>query len=469
MSAAELLGRIAAEAAAKHRCPSIAWGLVEGGVVTASGGVGTLHDGAAPDQHTVYRIASMTKSFTSAAVLSLRDEGALSLDVPVADYAPELAGVRGPAGSAPITLRRLLSMTAGMATDDAWADRHLDMTPDEIDHIYADGPFFARLPDDGYEYSNLGFGMIGRTVLAATGTRVQEHISTRLLGPLGMTSTRWVEPTDLRWARPHRTQDDAIVPDVPHPIGDGEIAPMGGLWTTVADLAKWITWLDAANSDPAGSIGDGPTLSTASRREMQRMHTYVGVTTLADRTSPAGYGFGLNLRDDADLGMVIAHSGGLPGYGTNMRWLKGRSVGVIALANTTYAPMGALTLQMLVEMYGAGLTPPAPTMPAPVLERAAHRLVALLNDWTDEAASALFADNVVLDDAFERRAAEAKALVERHGPIRVLDVRPDSWARGTVRVQANGNPFTITLEVAPLPAPTEGFVQYYSVREPRLG
>ena len=220
MSAAELLGRIAAEAAAKHRCPSIAWGLVEGGVVTASGGVGTLHDGAAPDQHTVYRIASMTKSFTSAAVLSLRDEGALSLDVPVADYAPELAGVRGPAGSAPITLRRLLSMTAGMATDDAWADRHLDMTPDEIDHIYADGPFFARLPDDGYEYSNLGFGMIGRTVLAATGTRVQEHISTRLLGPLGMTSTRWVEPTDLRWARPHRTQDDAIVPDVPHPIGE---------------------------------------------------------------------------------------------------------------------------------------------------------------------------------------------------------------------------------------------------------
>ena len=107
MSAAELLGRIAAEAATRHRCPSIAWGLVEGGVVTASGGVGTLHDGSAPDQHTVYRIASMTKSFTSAAVLSLRDEGALSLDVPVADYAPELAGVRGPTGSAPITLRQI--------------------------------------------------------------------------------------------------------------------------------------------------------------------------------------------------------------------------------------------------------------------------------------------------------------------------------------------------------------------------
>lgn len=464
MSAAELLGRLAAEAATTHRCPSIAWGLVQGGTLVASGGVGELHDGAAPDEHSVYRIASMTKSFTSAAVLALRDEGRLSLEVPVAEYAPELAGVRGPEGSAPITLRRLLSMTAGMATDDAWADRHLDMTPEEIDRIYAAGPFFARLPDDGYEYSNLGFGMIGRTVLAATGTRVQEHVSTRLLGPLGMSSTRWVEPHDLRWARPHRTQDGAIVPDLPHPIGDGEIAPMGGLWTTVADLTKWVSWLDSANSEPTAPMGDGPTLSTASRREMQRMNTYVGVTTLAGRTSPAGYGFGLNLRDDADLGMVIAHSGGLPGYGTNMRWLKGRGVGVIALANTTYAPMGALTLQMLAEMHREGLLPPRPSVVAPELEAAAHRLVALLNEWDHEAAAALFSDNVVLDDVFDRRAAEAGRLVERHGPLRVLGVRAAAWGHGTIDVQGSGQAFTIGVELAPLAS--GAFVQLYNVHEP---
>ncbi len=466
MSAADLLGRLAVEAAAEHHCPSIAWGLVGDGALVAHGGVGTLHDGAAPDQHTVYRIASMTKSFTSAAVLSLRDEGALSLDVPVAEYAPELAGVKGPPGSAPITLRRLLSMTAGMATDDAWADRHLDMTPDEIDRIYAAGPFFARLPDDGYEYSNLGFGMIGRTVLAVTGRRVQDHVSERLLAPLGMTNTRWVEPHDLRWARPHRTQDDAIVPDLPHPIGDGEIAPMGGLWTTVADLAKWVAWLDSANSDPAGEVGPAR-LSTALRREMQRMHTYVGVTTLAGRTSPAGYGFGLNLRDDADLGMVIAHSGGLPGYGTNMRWMKGRGVGVIALANTTYAPMGALTLRMLAEMQREGMVPLRPGLAAPLFESAAHRLVALLNDWTDAEADAMFSDNVALDESFERRAAQAARLVARHGRLRVLGVRAAAWSHGTIDVQGTAARFTITLELAPLPAQTEALVQLYAVQEPR--
>lgn len=463
MSASELLGRLAAEAAVAHHCPSVAWGLVQHGELVASGGVGALHDGAAPDAHTVYRIASMTKSFTTAAVLSLRDEGALSLDVPVAEYAPELSGVRGPEGSAPITLRRLLSMTAGMATDDAWADRHLDMAPDEIDGVYAAGPFFARLPDDGYEYSNLGFGMIGRTVLAATGTRVQQHVTERLLEPLGMSSTRWVEPHDLRWARPHRTRDGAIVPDEPHPIGDGEIAPMGGLWTTVADLARWVAWLDAANTHPAAA-GDGPTLATASRREMQRMHTYVGVTTLAGRTSPAGYGFGLNLRDDTDLGMVIAHSGGLPGYGTNMRWIKGRGVGVIALANTTYAPMGALTLQMLAEMHREGLLPPRPTVNAPELHDAAHRLVALLNHWDDTTAAALFSDNVALDDPFPRRAAEAAGLVERHGPLRVLGVRAAAWGHGTIDVQGNGAPFTIALELAPLNGVS---VQLYAAQEPR--
>ncbi|MEY4173875.1 MAG: hypothetical protein RI900_1040, partial [Actinomycetota bacterium] len=383
MSAADVLARLAEEAALTHHCPSLAWGLVRDGALAACGGVGTLDDGAPPDEHTVYRIASMTKSFTTAAVLTLRDEGALSLDLPVAEYSPALAGVRGPAGSAPITLRRLLSMTAGMATDDAWADRHLDMSPAEIDRIYADGPFFARLPDDGYEYSNLGFGMIGRVVLDATGTRLQDHVSRRLLEPLGMQHTGWLEPPGLRWARPHRTQDGRIVPDLPHPIGDGEIAPMGGLWTTVADLARWVAWLDSANTDPGAAPGDGPSLGAASRREMQRMHTYVGVTTLAGRTSPAGYGFGLNLRDDADLGMVVAHSGGLPGYGTNMRWLKGRGVATIALANTTYAPMGAVTLQMLAELHREGLLPTRPTLTAPELEAAAHRLVALLNDWDD--------------------------------------------------------------------------------------
>jgi CubicO group peptidase (beta-lactamase class C family) len=107
---------------------SISWGVVAGGQLVEHGCTGTLHDHLPADERAVYRIASMTKSFTAAVVLALRDEGVWQLDDPVARHAPELGSVSGPAGSPPITLRHLLSMTSGLATDDAWADRHLDIT-----------------------------------------------------------------------------------------------------------------------------------------------------------------------------------------------------------------------------------------------------------------------------------------------------------------------------------------------------
>ena len=232
----------------------------------------------------------MTKSFTCAAVLALRDEGVLSLDVPVSEYAPELAAVRGPLDSPPITLRHLMSMQAGLATDDPWADRHLDISASDIDTIYAAAPAFAAVTGTTYEYSNLGFGMIGRVVQRATGMRVQQHISERFLSPLGMHRSTWVEPSHSDWARPFRVQDGVSIPDPHHPIGDGEIAPMGGLWTTVRDLAQWVTFLNAAHGDHAAT--NSHLLSAASRREMQMVHTHIGRSVLGGRNGTAGYGFG---------------------------------------------------------------------------------------------------------------------------------------------------------------------------------
>ena len=437
---------------------SISWGVVAGGQLVEHGCTGTLHDHLPADERAVYRIASMTKSFTAAVVLALRDEGVWQLDDPVARHAPELGSVSGPAGSPPITLRHLLSMTSGLATDDAWADRHLDITAEEIDDIYAAGPTFAHLPDTAYEYSNLGFGMIGRAVLRATGSRVQQHITSRLLQPLGMVDTTWVRPEHEHWARPHRWRDGELVRDWPTPIGDGEIAPMGGLWSTVADLAKWIAWLDSANSLPHQPASNG--LSAASRREMQRAHTYIGVTTVAGRSCPAGYGFGLNVRDEPSLGKVVAHAGGLPGYGSNMRWLAGRGVGAIALGNTTYAPMGVLTMRMLDVLLAHGHAPATPVPAGPHWAAAAHRLVALLNEWSDGDAAALFDDNVDLDDALVRRRAEAGRLIAAHGPLHIVELRPAAATRGDIVVQGTGATFTIGLELSPLPGAP---VQFYEI------
>ncbi|MEN9643697.1 MAG: Penicillin-binding protein [Actinomycetota bacterium] len=454
----ERLDGIATAAADEHHCPTLAWGLVVDGQVVTSGAVGVDGDGRPADQHTVFRIASMTKSFTSAAVLALRDEGVWSLDDPIARHAPELAVVQGPAGSPPITLRHLLSMTAGMATDDPWADRHLDFTIDEIDEVYRAGVLFAHRTNDAFQYSNLGFGMIGRCVLRATGRSVRDHVNEWFLQPLGMADTTWVEPDHRRWATPHRWQNDANVPDLPHPLGDGEIAPMGGIWTTVHDLATWIGWLDAANTTPHQPDFVG--LSPASRREMQRMQTYAGQRPLDGVRVPTGYGFGLVVRDDPTVGKVVDHSGGLPGYGTNMRWLAGTGIGAIALANTTYAPMAEVTMRMLYAVHEAGLVSRPAAVPSPELSRRAAELVALLNDWDHHTAASLFADNVPLDESFERRAAAARALVERHGPLRVVAVHPTSWANGEVEVQGTGDPFRVMVQMAPLAG---GPIQLYTL------
>jgi CubicO group peptidase (beta-lactamase class C family) len=464
----DVIAALVGEYATEHRCPSISWGIVAGGQVAVAGSVGVLDVDApvpaAPTADSVYRIASMTKSFTCATILALRDDGVLSLADHIADIAPELAAVTGPtADAAPITVGDLMSMASGLATDDAWADRHLEISDDDLDAVVANGVLFAHSPGTAYEYSNLGFGLLGRVVLRATGRTVQTHISERLLGPLHMTRSTWVQPHHDDWARPHRVEDGSIVAEGTPLQGDGGIAPMGGLWTTVADLARWVHFLDdafPARDDP----DDGP-LRRASRREMQRIHTFHGVRPLAGQQIAMGYGYGLRVGDSPTLGRIVTHAGGLPGYGSNMRWLSGRGIGAIALSNGTYAPMSELTMRMLMLLGEAGLAPSAtPSLPAH-LRDAAAKLVALLGQWSDDAAAALFADNVAPDESFARRSAAALQLVEACGGTLVVEaIDASSAGEASIRLRhPSGTPAHVRLELAPL---RQARLQLYEITLP---
>jgi hypothetical protein len=192
------------------------------------------------------------------------------------------------------------------------------------------------------------------------------------------------------------------------------------------------------------------------------VQTYVGMSALAGRTCPAGYGFGLNLRDDPKLGTVVAHAGGLPGYGSNMRWIAGSGVAAIALANVTYAPMWTLTMQMLDTLHDHGAVPPRTPVEAPAVHEAASRLVALLNEWDDSAAVELFADNVGLDESFARRRVAAAHLVEQHGELSVERVIPESTTAGRIEVRGTRSPFVIEFDLAPLPGAP---LQYYGLKD----
>lgn len=431
-----LIDEIAAQVAREFTLDSVQWGLVAGDQLLVSGATGSV-----TDLSTRYRIASMTKSFTAAAVLSLRDEGVLSIDIPVDDYAPELQHICRTASGTRITLRHLLSMTSGLATDDPWADRHLDATADEMNDIYQHGAIYAFAPGTHFEYSNLGFALIGRVVERITGRRVRDIVDERFLQPLHMTSTTWDPPTHHEWARPTRVRDGAIIADGLDPLGDGEIAPMGGLWTTIADLARWVIWLNQAHDNVDSRTG---ALSVASRLDMQVMHCYAGVIALDGEKAPTGYGYGLMMRDDPDLGIVNSHSGGLPGYGSNMRWLAGRGIGIVAVSNTTYAPMAVFTHRVLKMLHSADLIPAHNIRVSDNLHKRSAQLVELLNHWTDEQALTLFADNVALDEPFDRLKDAAQKVIAAHGNFVIETIHPSSQVEAVIHC-VNGQKIEILL------------------------
>ena len=251
------LQELAQHVRAKLGSPALVWGVMLDGRLAIDGSAGTLDDGRAPTTRTVFRIASMTKSFTAATVLALRDEGSLpGLDEPIPGIAAPTTD--GP----PITPRLVLSMGAGFAGDDAWADRHLDIDPADLDHLLADGIRFAVDPGTRFEYSNLGYGLLGRFVERVTGERLQTLAERQLLRPLSLTRTTWTCPDDDDWARPFRIEDGVARPEG-DPLADGALAPMGGLWSCIDDLAAWMAWLDDAF--PARDEFDGGPLGRSSR------------------------------------------------------------------------------------------------------------------------------------------------------------------------------------------------------------
>ncbi len=316
-------------------------------------------------------------------------------------------------------------MQSGITSDDPWGDRHLDIGTDEFDALVAGGLLFALPTGSGFEYSNFGYGVIGRVIERVTGERPQDLIDRVLIHPLGLDRTTWTQPDHENWARPYRVEDGQPVADDCPPLSDGALALMGGLWSTVEDLVHFMEWFDDAFPARDGD-DDGP-LRRASRREQQQVHRAVdvarteatgeGLDHVPERIDGGGYGFGMQVIHDQRFGHLAGHSGGLPGYGSNMRWLPGRRTGAVALANSTYAPMRLLTRRMLEVLDDHGLVPTVVVPVNPDIERAADALLALVNDWSDDAANSLFADNVALDEPYERRARKAGEVVNSHGQL----------------------------------------------------
>lgn len=430
--------------AVRNHYPGLAYGIVAGGRLVHVGAVGLSNvDEKTPvDAQTDFRIASMTKSFVSVAILQLRDSGKLKLDDPAYLYIPELKDQRGPASDAPvITIRNLLTHSAGFPEDNPWGDRQLADSAGQMLEMVRKGLSFSNSPGIGYEYSNTGFALLGYIVQKVSGESYEQYIDEHILRPLGMTHTYWeytrVPPERL--ALGYRLLDGQWVAQPM--LHDGAYGAMGGMITTLEDFAKYEAFQLAAWPSRSGG-GDEGILKRSSRREMQQPWTfnnlnaefrYYGEGPVCPMTS--AYAYGIRWSHDGKGRTFVGHTGGLPGFGSNWNTLPDYGVGVIGLANLTYANMGAINLQVLDTLVTlAGLKPRAVPV-SRILQQRKRELVAMLPEWQGAKESGIFADNFWLDYFVDSLRKESEELYGRAGKIiRVGEMQADNWLRGTFKL-----------------------------------
>src|SRR5699024_2507057 len=141
---------------------------------------------------TLSRIASMTKSLSAATILALRDEGRLHLDEAVSTYVPEAAGAfELAADEREPTLRQLLTMSAGLVTDNPWGDRQEAMTREEFAATLRGGLGHVHRVGTGFASSNTSYALLGRVLDETTAGDYASEIRRRFLVPLGLGATGW--------------------------------------------------------------------------------------------------------------------------------------------------------------------------------------------------------------------------------------------------------------------------------------
>ncbi|MDI3285978.1 serine hydrolase domain-containing protein [Polyangium sp. 15x6] len=279
------------------------------------------------DLDTPFGTGSITKTFTAAAILALRDDGILKLDEPLVESIPEAAALRYPTkDSAPITLRHLLTHTSGLprGVRDLRGELHREPNDDEL-LAHLASVRMARAPGVDDEYSNLGFALLGIVVARRSGQPYASFIKERILDPLGMTTSTFApEVLGEHLATPHKNRDGVLGPN--RLWEHAAYTPVGGLYASTRDVIRWISfqlaaWPPRDDPDPARPLR---------RATVRESHRVGGLHRIGRR----GKGLGWSIKADSPLGEIVWHNGGLPmGYAAFCAFEPTVGVGLVALTN----------------------------------------------------------------------------------------------------------------------------------------
>ena len=458
----------------RSQAPGAVLGVIVDGelVWVKAAGVREKTNNAPVTNDTVFRIASMTKSFTAMSIMKLRDEGKLSLDDPVSKYIPELANLPYPTSDSQVlTIRHLLTHSEGFPEDNPWGDRQLAQSDETMRAWLKSGIPFSTSPGTAFEYSNYGFALLGQIVAKASGRPYADYVRDNILKPLGMTSSTF-EMTSVpreHIALGYRREDNTYKPE---PIlAHGSFGAMGGLWTSAPDLARYVAFLMSA-FPPRDEPERGP-IKRSSAREMQqawRAQPASAFRTTVDAPLQIGvsaYGYGLGVSQDCRFGHVIGHGGGLPGYGSLMRWLPEYGVGLIGMSNQTYQGFNQLFNDVATALYRTGALQPRTVQPSAALLTAQADVSQLIIKWDDNLANKIAADNLFLDVAAGVRQSRWKSLAEQHGACRpATSIKPENALRGEWRMTCDRGWLDVYITLAPTMPPKVQLININPVMPP---
>lgn len=298
--------------------PGAAVAITRGDQVLYVAGYGHDGDGAVVTGSTLFRIASLSKSFTALAVMQLVEDGQVSLDDPVAMHLPEflLADPRG----ADITVRQLLDQTSGLADREVHDLRRTQpASPVEAVTSLRSARLVAD-PGTQWNYHNPNYQVAARLVEVLSGEAFGEYLNAHVFGPAGMTSSSTFETGDQ--AVPGLADGHVVAYGQPIAVRAPVIFHVGsgGVVSTAADMARWLV-VQTNN----GRAPDGTRL--LAEESLTEMHT-------ASAVGDVGYALGWDTNGPATAPALLEHSGNLLTFSAYQAVLPASEYGVVVLLNT---------------------------------------------------------------------------------------------------------------------------------------
>jgi CubicO group peptidase (beta-lactamase class C family) len=410
-----------------QRLPGLTVGVVVDGmlVLQAASGVRDVERGLPIERSTLFEIASVTKTFTTTAVLALRDQGRLELDDPIARHLPELAGVVYPNGDdPPISIRHLLTHTSGLPNTGRFAyDADSAPTAGEVLRSF-EGLGLESSPGERFSYSNVGFTVLALLVERIAKAPYERYVGERVLSPLGMASSGFAPAAATKATGYERDKGEVRAARSKKRGGAGG---SGGLWSSVDDLSRFVAFqLDAW---PARAGAESGPVRRSTRRESHTLQANRGLkvrrSEQATDIETRGVGLGWQVYEDCTFDRVAWHNGKTSGFSSAIYLVPANGVGVIVLSNGD-GDADKVARGVLAKLSEAGVLIERTPRASEAFLSSAKRAVDLRAQWDEAAHRALFspAHRAALPAAKLR--AYFEASLRRHGACRferVLEVR----------------------------------------------